>query len=212
MRRPSFPDVHCTSQDAPLRAVPESILRIVGGPYFEGRCVRSGPATDLVFAEDDLQTDEIISTCDRLAAMSPELGSGRLAEADLLIRGQSMMIELMAGAAAEEILFPRERNLGARHDQIEARAFAKVVVAAAPAAKALLQYTYAEAKALIRGNRDIVDMLVEALIEAGTLTGDQVDEIISAAIAIRLAENERVVRDDWRRRQRNATEFLEGIR
>jgi ATP-dependent Zn protease len=146
-----------------------------------------------------------------MAAMAPELGSGRLADSELIIRGQSQMIELMAGAAAEEVLFPRERNLGAKHDQIEARAFAKVVVAAQPAAKALLQYCYAEARALVRSRLDIVDMLVEALIAVGTLTGEEVDEIISVGVALRSVKMEQARRADERRRQINAAAFLKGI-
>jgi ATP-dependent Zn protease len=171
-------------------------VTIVRGPHFEGRCIRSGPATDLVFAEDHLQTDEIISTCDRLAAIAPELGSGRIADSESVVRGQSMVIELMAGAAAEEVLFPRQRNLGAKHDQIEAHAFAIAAVATQPAAKALLRYAYAEAKALICANRDIVNPLVEALIEFGTLSGAEIDTIVAAAMTARAIKKEHRRRDE----------------
>jgi hypothetical protein len=79
-----------------------------------------------------------------------------------------LVIELVAGEVAELILHPDHPSLGAKHDQVEANAFARVAVAATPAVAALLAYCEAEAVALIRANIEIVDALVEALIEAGT--------------------------------------------
>jgi ATP-dependent Zn protease len=46
---------------------------------------------------------------------------------------------------------------------------------------ALLAYCEAEAAALIRANIEIVHALVEALIERGTLTGDEIDTILARA-------------------------------
>jgi hypothetical protein len=103
--------------------------------------------------------------------MALEFGSLRVADSEVYIRAQSMVIELLGGKVAELILHPDHSSLGAKHDQIEANAFAKVAVAASPAVAALIEYCEAEAAALIRANIEIVDALVEALIEAGTLKG-----------------------------------------
>ena len=72
--------------------------------------------------------------------MAPELGFGRVADSEMYIRAHSMIIELLGGEVAEFILFPDHPSLGAKHDQIEANAFAKVAVAASPAVAALIAY------------------------------------------------------------------------
>jgi hypothetical protein len=41
-----------------------------------------------------------------------------------------MIIELVGGSVAEKILHPDQPSLGAKHDQTEARAFARVACAA----------------------------------------------------------------------------------
>jgi hypothetical protein len=43
-----------------------------------------------------------------------------------------MVIELLGGEVAELILHPDCPSLGAKHDQVEANAFARVAVAASP--------------------------------------------------------------------------------
>jgi hypothetical protein len=123
------------------------------------------------------------------------------------VRSQSNIIALVAGECAELLLHPDLPSLGAHHDGVEARAFARVAVAASPAVEALINYAAAEATALLTANRDMVDALVEALIEAGELSGKRVDEIISECVTRRSAETERKRRDDWDRRQEAARAF-----
>jgi hypothetical protein len=86
---------------------------------------------------------------------------------------------------------------------VEAAAFARISVAASPAVSALCKYAEAEATAILTGNRDIVEALVEA--------GEKVDSIIGDCIAARAVEAERRRRFDWRTRQANATAFLKTI-
>jgi hypothetical protein len=187
-------------------------VSIVRGPHFEGRVIRSGPASELVFAEKpDDETDEIVDVCDRLARMQPELGSGRVVDSEMVVRGQSAMIELVAGRVAEEILHADYELLGAKHDDVEAAAFGRVCVAAQPAVAALISYCEAEARALLLENITIVRVLVEELIAVGSLTGEQVDEIISATVARQLADIERRRRTEWRRCEHSAAEFLKAI-
>jgi hypothetical protein len=47
--------------------------------------------------------------------------------------------------------------------------------------------------------------LVEALIGAGELSGERVDEIISECVRVRSAETERQRREDWKAHQFNAS-------
>ncbi len=181
---------------------------------YEGRCMRSGPLSELVLSDDnpEAETDEILSVCERLERLTPELGSSRAASAEYYLRAQGNITELVAGEAAELLLHPELPALGAVHDFIEASAFARIAVAAQPAVASLIDYCRVEASALLTQNRDILDALVEALVEIGTLDDDQIDMIISTGIAARVVEAERLRRIDWREREQNAATFLKGLR
>jgi hypothetical protein len=84
-------------------------------------------------------------------------------------------------------------------------------VAASPAIEALIGYAAAEATALLTANRDIVDALVSALIEAGELSGESVDEIISKCICARAVEAEKIRRHEWQARITNAKTFQQVV-
>jgi len=181
---------------------------IIPGDGFEGRVIRSGPKSQLDFTEYlRAGTDEIVDVCAQLEHMAPELGSGRVADSEAVVRAQCLIIELLGGEVTEQILHPNHSSLGAKHDQIEANAFAKVAVAASPAVAALIAYCEAEAAALIRANIEIVHALVEALIERGILTGDEIDTIIAREVAAKALANERARRVAWRIVEKNAADF-----
>jgi ATP-dependent Zn protease len=59
-----------------------------------------------------------------------------------------------------------------------------------------VRYAEVETRALLLANRDIVDTLVKALIEYGTLSGTEVDTVIAAGVAARSIAIERQRRDD----------------
>jgi hypothetical protein len=183
-------------------------VTIIPGGGFEGKCVRSGAPSDLTLQENyEDKTEEILTVCERLERLTPELGSARSESAEYYVRSQSNIIALVAGECAELLLHADLPSLGAAHDGVEARAFARIAVAASPAVEALISYAVAEANALLTSNRDILDALVEALIEAGELSGERVDEIIAATIATRAFEAEKIRRNDWNARQRSANRF-----
>lgn len=183
-----------------------SIIREGGPDGFEGRCIRSGAPSALTLTDQDevIEREELLTTCERLAQLTPELGTPRSESAEYYVRSQNNCIALCAGECAEMLLHPDLPSLGANHDGIEARAFAKVAAVATPAVEALITYASAEASSLLASNRDMLDALVEALIEAGELSGERVDEIISSCITKRSAETERQRRDDWREREASA--------
>jgi hypothetical protein len=85
-------------------------------------------------------------------------------------------------------------------------------LAASPAVEALISYAVAEATALLTSNRDILDALVEALIEAGQLSGERVDEIISGCMTARSVTAERQRRAEWKQRESNAAKFSSRAR
>jgi hypothetical protein len=187
-------------------------VTIIPSDGFEGKCVRSGAPTDLTLQENyENKTEEILTVCERLERLTPELGSARAESAEYYVRSQSNIIALVAGECAELLLHPDRPSLGAAHDGVEARAFARISVAASPAVEALINYAAAEATALLTANRDMVDALVEALIEAGELSGKRVDEIISECVAARAVAAEKIRRIDWQARQGNAAKFLREL-
>jgi hypothetical protein len=188
-------------------------VTIIPNGGYEGMCRRSGPITELTFDENSPdKTDEIVDTCARLERLTPILGSNRVESSEYYIRSQNNCIELVAGECAELVLHPDLASLGATHDFVEADSFARIAVAAQPAVAALIAYCRAEATALLTENRDILDALVEALIEAGELSGERVDEIISDCVTRRSAETERQRRDDWKERETSAAQFLKGLK
>jgi hypothetical protein len=82
-------------------------VTILPGSGYEGRCVRSGPPSQLNLDESrEGETNEIIDICSRLEKLTPEIGSGRVESAEFYIRAQTLCIELVGGRVAEQILHP----------------------------------------------------------------------------------------------------------
>jgi hypothetical protein len=142
--------------------------------------------------------------------MAPELGSLRVADSEMYIRAQFLVIELLGGEVAERILNPDQPSRGAKHDFVEASAFARIVVAASPAVAALLAYCEAEATALIRANIEIVHALVEALSKRGILTGDEIYLIIARTISMQSVVEEKQRRADWQCTAKSAAKLQSG--
>ncbi len=183
-------------------------VTIVPGRGYEGRCVRSGPPSQLNLDESpELETNEIVDICSRLEKLTPEIGSGRVESAEFYIRAQVAAIELVGGRVAEGILHPDLPPLPAEHDQAEARAFAAVACAAPGAVGALIAYAEAEAEALLRAHPIVVTALVDAIEEKGTLSGIEVDGIIMRAMAAEGVAVEQRRRAAWKRVEQSATFF-----
>ena len=126
--------------------------------------------------------------------------------AEEITRAMIMVTELVAGSVCERVMFPDLPALGAEHDLAEARALASTF--ASPAAiPAMLSYAKAEAEALIRAHLPVVNALIDALVEHGTLSGEQVDQIISGAIAAEIVAAEHRRRRDLAQRAKNAAIF-----
>jgi hypothetical protein len=183
-------------------------VTIVPGHGYEGRCMRSGPPSQLNLDENpEAEMQEVVDICSRLEKLTPEIGSGRVESAEFYVRAQINCTELVGGRACELLLYPDLPPLPAEHDHIEARAFAAVACAAPPAVNALLAYAEAEASALLEANLPVVLALVEAIIERGTLTGDEVDEVIETAVACETLRIEHDRRAEWARVQHSASAF-----
>jgi hypothetical protein len=191
-----------------LSNLPISHVSITRGDGFEGRACRADYEDTQCNLED--QTGILLDCCARIETLAPGLGSSRIESAELYIRAQTMVIELVAGGIAEKLLFPDIPPLRAEHDKIEARAVAAIACASPRSVDAMLAYAEAEAENLIRENLNVVLALVDALVASpkGKLTGEQVDAVIEGAID---REHHMTVevcrRADWRLVEKNAVAF-----
>jgi hypothetical protein len=191
-----------------LSDAPISFVTIARRDGFEGRACGADYEESHRNLED--QTGTILDGCARIEKMTPGLGSNRIESAELYVRAQTMVIELVAGSVAERILFPDETPLRAEHDKIEARAVAAIACASPRSVDALLAWAECEAENLIRENLGAVLALVDALVDSadGRLTGEQVDSVIQSAMDREYHMNVEVERrTEWSKVLTNAAEF-----
>jgi hypothetical protein len=181
-------------------------VSIIPGDGFEGRCLSKAYQSSLYEAPTD-STVEIVDLCERAQRLMPELGTGRVEAAEFFQRATVLCIELVGGSVAEQILHPQDEPLPTFHDQIEAAAFAAIAVASPRAVPAFLEYAKGEAEALINDHPDVAMAIAEGLIEHGVLTGDQVDEIIVAAMSRETLKAEAERRAKWAGVLTSAAEF-----
>jgi hypothetical protein len=174
---------------------------------FEGRACGADYQESHRNLED--QTGTILDGCARIEKMTPGLGSSRIESAELFVKAQTMAIELVAGSAAERILFPDLPPLRSEHDKIEARAVARITCASPRSVDAMLAWAECEAENLIRENLDAVRALVDALVDSkdGKLTGIEVDAVIESALARETLKVEHQRRADWGCVEQNAAAF-----
>jgi hypothetical protein len=172
-------------------------VSIIPGDGFEGRCRSIGYQSQL-YEKPENQTVEIVSLCERAQRLTPELGVNRVESAEFFVRATVLAIELCAGSVAEAILYPHEAPLPTSHDQIEAAAFASLAVASPRAVPAFLEYCRAEAAALITDHLGAAKAIADGLVERGELSGEEVDNIITVALAREALNDEKVRQTKWR--------------
>jgi hypothetical protein len=197
-------------------------VTIVPSGGYAGRCVRRGaPSSQLNLVDErklaptpapttEPTTQQVINICTAIGA--PEIGMARVECAEEIMRAQIVVTELVAGRVAEKVFFPDHEPLPAEHDLLEARAFASVCASPGAAVDALLRYAEAEAETLIRAHLPVVAALIDQLVEHGTLSGEQVDEIISGAIAAEIFSAEHQRRRKWDEALKGAANFAAQIK
>jgi hypothetical protein len=204
---------HEIGHAAVARSFGTTVLRTTIEPTesYAGRCFRRGAGLShfddhvAPAADDD---ESLLEICARLG--SPPLGESPVEIAEGRARAEVAIVELVAGRVAEGVMLGDDiEPLDATLDYAEARALARTLCQPA-AVDALIAFAEEEARAVIASNRDVVDALVDALVECGTLDAEQIDTTIIAAIAARLARQELARRADWRERAANAATFING--
>jgi hypothetical protein len=187
-------------------------VTIVPSGGYAGRCVRRGaPSAQLNLLAStpapttEPTTQQVMDICTAIGA--PMIGMARVEIAEEIMRAQVVVTELVAGRVAEKVFFPDHEPLPAEHDLLEARAFASVCASPGAAVDALLAYASADADTLIRAHLPVVTALIDQLVEHGTLSGEQVDEIISGALARFALAKEQARRRDFAQRVKSAAIF-----
>jgi hypothetical protein len=161
-------------------------------------------------AEEDIQN--IADVCSRARALMP-IGESRLPAANFITGALDRGIELLAGPEAERRLNGSFDASTAQSDLAQARLYAAAIAVTPEMAHQYMDLFHAEARALVNRYWHSVTAVAEALIERQTLTGDEVDSIISEAEAARIAADEKSRRAAWRETVARVEQFeRSGVR
>jgi hypothetical protein len=183
-------------------------VTVIAKAHFRGRCL--GPAADPQ-ATPEAQMEAVSALCAQATTHMPRAGESGLETASpWLWEVRESTIELMAGCQGEQTAgYPSDdeaSTLDSRLAVIYATTFC------APAAiPAYLAYCQREAAAILEAHWPALKALAEALDTHGTLSGAEVDQIISEALARvdQAAEQQR--RETCRRATQNALTFVKEI-
>jgi hypothetical protein len=137
----------------------------------------------------------------------PGPGEPRANTADIYPHVHTRVAELTAGSVAEALFLPGE-PWPADSDRAEERALASLIRTSPESIEAFIKFCRTEAAALLRPREHIARALTKELLRRRTMTGDEVDTVISATVAAKPIEDERQRRADWTRRCANAATFL----
>ena len=141
--------------------------------------------------------------------MMPGPGESRAAVADVFMHVHTRIVELVAGSVAEGLFLPGE-TYPADSDRAQERALASLVCSSPDSIEAFIDFCMAEAAALLRPHEHVARALTAELLIRRTMTGDEVDAVIAAAVAAKAAAHERERRSDWARICANASTFEPG--
>jgi hypothetical protein len=170
----------------------------------------SGLTWGLKFFEhysDDADNTEAPEFCTKLAALMPLPGESRDGDvADITQHAILRVIEIVAGSLGESMLLEGP-PWSAPHDRMQEAAFARLLCSTPQAAEAFVRFCEAQARDLLTPYLAIVTELANALRVRRTLTGEEVDQVIGAALAKVSVEREHRRRLDWAKRCESATHF-----
>jgi hypothetical protein len=160
----------------------------------------------LKFAEDRAP-----SLCQQLAGQMPSVGEDRSAWADIYMHCFHQIVELCAGTESERLFCEGEPPWFAASDETQAYHFASLITSSPEATEALIGACRAQAVALLKESAHIVEAIAAELLIRRTLDGGEIDAAIEGAVAARGLKIEHLKRVDWRRRERSAAAFMNGL-
>jgi hypothetical protein len=174
------------------------------GPDFSGKA--RGPSSSREASIGDNASER--DYCAVASQWMPPIGESRRDASEVIVIAHARVIELVAGYAAELLMYPDEPPFLAERDRHVARKFTTSVICRSESAvDAFIDYAGREALALIERYRHVVLALVETLLIRRTLDAVEIDATIAAALASEDARAERQRRAEWRQTVLRAGEF-----
>lgn len=156
---------------------PIASATIVPGVDYGGRVVAPGVDPGAPLAEQIALAE---SLCAQAMALRPGPGEPQDDYAPWEVEARGRCLEILAGQEGER-LATGEALLPADTDLHLAQLYAATICSSG-VVEAFLQYARAEATAILRRHWLLVEAVAAALETRGTLTGSEIDEIISGAI------------------------------
>jgi hypothetical protein len=145
--------------------------------------------------------------CAQALPMMPRAGEERSDAAELIVHSQARVIELLAGRAAELLLYPGVEPFPVISDFHEARAYARIMCLSPAAIESFLAYAEVEAAKLLADHRSVLIALADALVARRELDGLAIDGVIFAELVKLDLEAERGRRLAWVRTIESARSF-----
>jgi hypothetical protein len=128
--------------------------------------------------------------------------------ADWIVDTQEQLAGLVAGIEAEKIIVGDAASPAAAGDDYEkAKSIARSICSSDCSALLLIEFARSEARTILSRHQAVLQAATDALLERRTLDGEQLDEIISAALARESGEREKVRRASWFATISRAAEF-----
>jgi hypothetical protein len=172
---------------------------IVAGENYSGMCWGPNGKPSKLGGSDEI--------CTQAQALMPPLGESRSDAAEMLAYAHSRVIEIVAGSESERLFCADAPPLEALQDQQDAEQFARLMCVHPDAIDTFLAYCRREAALLLNAHASVVHALAEALLEAQTLTGAQIDIVIANALVLEDLAAEKSRSLDWAQRMINARAF-----
>jgi hypothetical protein len=113
-----------------------------------------------------------------LVPLMPTCGDDRVGIAPELVHASDQVIGLLAGVESER-LFTDAPLPRTEHDEAEARLIAGLVCRQQRSVDAFIEFARAEARGLLLEHQDLAMLIAAALLERCTLTGAEIDAIIT---------------------------------
>jgi hypothetical protein len=146
------------------------------GDNYSGKCWGPSGQSSKLGASDEI--------CTQAQALMPPLGESRSDACEMLVYAHARVIEIVAGTESERLFCAEVPPFEALQDQQDAEQFARLMCVHPDAIADFIVYARREARALLSEHAPIVKALTDALLEAQTLTGEQIDVVIAKALVL----------------------------
>jgi hypothetical protein len=167
---------------------------------FSGRCWG-------VNFESRFASSESMSIIEQLNGLMPQDGESGDDVAQVHLNVRRRIVELAAGTVAEELFLPGE-PWPAADDRRQERELASLITSSRESREAYIAACRVEVRSILQRYDNVVRSLAAELLQRRTMTGEEIDMVISRAIGERQLREEHQRRREWRQREQNAGLFM----